>query len=175
MSTSSASSASETGSAAPSSGQSAPTAPSEAAPSATEPPAALPAGAADFHQLGREKYVELTTFRKNGVPVRTPVWIGAGNGDLVVFTAPDSGKVKRIRNNPSVELAPCDRRGGVAADVVRTPGRAVIITDPKEQHWAHGRLAESYPFAFRALTLVGSVVTLGRRQRCWLRISPVSG
>lgn len=137
--------------------------------------ASLPAGAADFHRLGREKYVELTTFRKNGVPVRTPVWIGAGQGDLVVFTAPDSGKVKRIRNNGAVELAPCGRRGEVAPDVVRTPGRAVIITDPKEQRWAYDRLAASYPIAFRVLTFVGAVATLGRRKRCWLRISPVSG
>ncbi|WP_205850209.1 PPOX class F420-dependent oxidoreductase [Nakamurella flava] len=135
--------------------------------------ASSPAGAADFHRLGREKYVEMTTFRKNGVPVRTPVWIGAGNGDLVVFTAPDSGKVKRIRNNGAVELAPCGRRGEVDPDVVRTPGRARIITDPDEQQWAYGRLAESYPFAFRALTFVGAVATLGRRKRCWLRISPV--
>lgn len=138
-------------------------------------PSSLPPGAADFHQLGREKYVELTTFRRNGDPVRTPVWVGAGRGDLLVFTAPDSGKVKRLRNDPRVELAPCGRRGEVAPDVVRTPGRAVIITDPKEQSWASTRLAASYPFAFRVLSWAGAIFTLGRRERCWLRISPISG
>lgn len=138
-------------------------------------PSPAPDGTADdFHRLGREKYVELTTFRKNGDPVRTPVWIGAGNGDLVVFTAPDSGKVKRIRNNPSVELVACGRRGEVEPGAQRVPGRARIITDRDEQRWAYGRLVESYPIAFRVLTFVGAAATLGRRKRCWLRISPVT-
>lgn len=141
----------------------------------SDAPSPAPDGTAeDFHRLGREKYVELTTFRKTGVPVRTPVWIGAGNGDLVVFSAPDSGKVKRIRNNPAVELVACGRRGEVAPGAQRVAGRARIITDPDEQQWAYGRLAASYPIAFRVLTFVGAVFTLGRRKRCWLRISPVS-
>ena len=64
-----------------------------------------------------EKYVLLTTFRKNGDGVATPVWIVAlpdGTGGFT--TEIDSGKVKRVRNNPSVTLQPCNLRGKVTID-----------------------------------------------------------
>ena len=64
-----------------------------------------------------EKYVLLTSLRKNGNGVATPVWIVAlpdGTGGFT--TEIDSGKVKRIRNNPSVTLQPCNLRGKVTAD-----------------------------------------------------------
>ena len=61
--------------------------------------------------LGDEPFVSLTTFRASGAPVSTPVWIGTEGEDLVVLTPLDSGKVKRLRANPRVELRPCDRRG----------------------------------------------------------------
>ena len=64
-----------------------------------------------------EKYVLLTTFRKNGDGVATPVWIVSLPGGTAGFTTEvDSGKVKRIRNNPSVTLQPCNLRGKVTAD-----------------------------------------------------------
>jgi PPOX class probable F420-dependent enzyme len=64
-----------------------------------------------------EKYVLLTTFRRNGDGVATPVWIVAlPDGTAGLTTEVDSGKVKRIRNNPSVTLQPCSLRGKVTAD-----------------------------------------------------------
>ena len=64
-----------------------------------------------------EKYVLLTTFRKNGDGVGTPVWIvSLSDGTAGFTTEVDSGKVKRIRNNPSVTLQPCNLRGKVTAD-----------------------------------------------------------
>ncbi len=68
-----------------------------------------------------ETYVLLTTFRRNGDAVATPVWIVAlpdGTGGLT--TEDSSGKVKRIRHNPSVTLQPCGMRGKVQ------PGSAVV-------------------------------------------------
>ena len=63
-----------------------------------------------------EKYVLLTTFRRNGDAVPTPVWIAALPDGTAGFTTEiDSGKVKRIRNNPAVTLQPCTMRGRVAA------------------------------------------------------------
>ncbi|HEY0520527.1 MAG TPA: PPOX class F420-dependent oxidoreductase [Ilumatobacteraceae bacterium] len=68
-----------------------------------------------------EKYVLLTTFRKNGDPVASPVWIvGLPDGTGGFTTEADSGKVKRIRNNPSVTLQPCNLRGKV------TDGSAMV-------------------------------------------------
>jgi len=60
-----------------------------------------------------QKYICLTTFRKNGIAVPTPVWFGEDNGKLYVMSRPDSGKCKRLRNNPKVRIAACTIRGKV--------------------------------------------------------------
>jgi PPOX class probable F420-dependent enzyme len=54
-----------------------------------------------------QKYISLITFRKTGVPVPTPVWFGEEGDKLYVMTRSDSGKYKRIRNQPRVRIAPC--------------------------------------------------------------------
>jgi len=61
--------------------------------------------------FGDAKYISLRSFKKNGEPVDTPVWFAESDGRLVVFTDGTSYKVKRIRRNPSVQLARCDVRG----------------------------------------------------------------
>ena len=60
-----------------------------------------------------QKYISLTTFRKNGTAVATPVWFGEQDDQLYVMTRSDSGKYKRIRNNPQVQVAPCTVRGKI--------------------------------------------------------------
>jgi len=55
----------------------------------------------------KQKYLNLETLRKSGVGVRTPVWFVQDGNVLFVRTIADSGKVKRIRNNPQVNIAPC--------------------------------------------------------------------
>jgi len=60
-----------------------------------------------------QKYMSLTTFRKTGAGVATPVWFGEEQEKVYVMTRPDSGKVKRIRNNSKVRVAPCTVRGKV--------------------------------------------------------------
>jgi PPOX class probable F420-dependent enzyme len=77
-----------------------------------------------------QKYISLTTFRKTGVGVRTPVWFGEADGKLYVMTRSDMGKAKRIRNNPQVEVAPCTIRGKVTGPEVA--GKARIL--PPEEH-----------------------------------------
>ena len=73
----------------------------------------------DFARLAQESYVSLTTFRRTGVPVATPVWITERDGALYVITEASSGKAKRIRHTAKVTLTPCDMRGNVSggADV----------------------------------------------------------
>jgi len=60
-----------------------------------------------------QKYISLSTFRKSGVAVRTPVWFGELDDKLYVKTRSDSGKYKRIRNNSQVRIAPCTVRGKI--------------------------------------------------------------
>ncbi len=60
-----------------------------------------------------QKYVSLTTFRKTGVGVPTPVWFGEQDGRLYIMTLSKTGKAKRIRTNPQVKVAPCTMSGKV--------------------------------------------------------------
>jgi len=64
-------------------------------------------------QIRGQKYMSLTTFRKNGIAVPTPIWFGEANDKLYVMTRPESGKCKRLRNNPKVRVAPCTITGKV--------------------------------------------------------------
>ena len=61
--------------------------------------------------LGNASYVLLTTFRKDGTPVPTPVWVVRIGDELRVWTIRDSGKVKRIRRSGRAQIAPCTMRG----------------------------------------------------------------
>jgi len=79
-------------------------------------------------QFVRAKYVNLETFRKTGVGVRTPVWFAADAGApevFYVYSEADAGKVKRIRNNPHVRVAPCDMRGNLRGAWVDAQARIV--------------------------------------------------
>jgi PPOX class probable F420-dependent enzyme len=83
-----------------------------------------------------QKYISLTTVRKNGTKVATPVWFGEDGDRLYVMTRSTMGKVKRIRNNPLVEVAPCTMRGNVTGDKLFAHARIL----PLEEH-AHARQA----------------------------------
>jgi PPOX class probable F420-dependent enzyme len=62
-------------------------------------------------ELFQGKYLSLTSFRRDGSGVATPVWFVADNGHLLVETDADSYKLKRIRRDPHVRIAVCDARG----------------------------------------------------------------
>ena len=70
----------------------------------------------DLKQFKNQKFLSLETFRKNGVGVKTPVWFAQEGDTLNVWTVGDSGKIKRIRNNPQVNIAPCKRFGKVTGE-----------------------------------------------------------
>lgn len=79
-------------------------------------------------QFANAKYFSLETFRKTGVGVKTPVWFAEAPSSLAratyyVYTLPDSGKAKRIRNNGKVRIAACNMRGGVSGEWVEAHAR----------------------------------------------------
>ncbi len=80
-------------------------------------------------EIVRSKYVSLTTYRKDGTPVTTPVWQVPHDAELWIVTEAASGKVKRIRNNPEVRVAPCSLRGTVAPDAPTATGTARLLDD----------------------------------------------
>jgi len=93
-----------------------------------------------FAAFAGQKYLNLESFKKNGQGVKTPVWFAAepsvkvdsNNAKLYVYTIGVSGKVKRIRNNASVRVAPCNMRGEVRGEWV--PARAEIVTGTEAEH-----------------------------------------
>ena len=79
-----------------------------------------------------QKYISLTTFRKSGVEVATPVWFGEDDSKLYVMTASRMGKAKRIRNKPQVKVAPCTIRGRVTGP--EFPAIARILPPQEHKH-----------------------------------------
>src|SRR6266700_723721 len=84
------------------------------------------------------KYISLATFRKSGAAVYTPLWFAEKDGKVLVKTRSDSGKYKRIRNNPQVKVAPCTMRGKITGP--EFAGRARLL--PHEQ-WPEAQKALS--------------------------------
>jgi len=84
--------------------------------------------------LAASKYLSLTTFRKNGAAIPTPIWFAEGDGKLYFMTRNDSWKYKRIRSNPQVQVAPCTARGKITGP--ECAGRARIL--PKSE-WPKAR------------------------------------
>ena len=87
-------------------------------------------------EIRGQKYISLASFRKNGAAVYTPVWFAEDDGKLYVMTRNDSGKYKRIRNNPQIKIAPCNIRGKITG--AEFPARARIL--PPEE-WERARKA----------------------------------
>jgi PPOX class probable F420-dependent enzyme len=89
-----------------------------------------------------QKYISLTTFRKTGAGVATPVWFGEEDGKLYVMTRSDMGKAKRIRNNPKVRVATCTIRGtatgaefAATAHVLPAEGHARARQTINRKYW----------------------------------------
>jgi uncharacterized protein len=121
----------------------------------------------DVERLGRGSYLLVTTFRKDGTPVPTPVWVGRDGDDLIVWTQTAAGKVKRVRNNPAVELSECDLRGRPRGETVK--GTARILDDDGTER---GRrlLRKKYGIAGR-VTIGASKLFRGRHGTVCLAIS----
>jgi PPOX class probable F420-dependent enzyme len=69
-----------------------------------------------FEKIEKQQYINLETFRKNGVGMRTPVWFVHKGDTIFVRTVDNSGKVKRVRNNGSVNIAPCKADGALLGE-----------------------------------------------------------
>lgn len=123
---------------------------------------------ATFQQIADGKYVSLTTFKKDGTPVATPLW-GARDGNrLLVWTTTDSWKVKRIRRNSTVTVAPCSARGKIEGEAV--DGVAEILDDQGTEK-ARAAIAEKYGI-LGWLTVKGSSLRRGKSGTVGIAIEP---
>ena len=83
--------------------------------------------------LDTAKYVSFVTYKKDGTPVATPVWVVPFDGGYAFTTDPDAYKVKRLRNDARATLTACDMRGKISADAVVHTGAAVVLNEADTQ------------------------------------------
>ncbi len=128
--------------------------------------------AAELNDIAGERFVQLTTFRRSGEPVATPVWIAVdASGVPIITTVDGSGKVKRLRHTSRVLLRPCDRRGRVADSAPTVPAEAAIIDDPSRVSALAKRFLAKYGLEYRVFMAVERVVARGQRPRVILRLT----
>ena len=127
--------------------------------------------------LGASDFIQLTTFRRNGEGVPTPVWVVPDGDTLAVFTPAGTGKLKRIRHTPRVTVAECSRRGRVDDDVVPVEAHATATADPAEVDRVTRLLAGKYGLQFKIAMLAERIFARGKRRRevIHIRPAPIAG
>lgn len=118
-------------------------------------------------RLGAGKYLLVTSYRKNGTPVATPVWVVRDGDALGVWTAADSFKVKRIRRRADVLVGPCDVRGHPTGD--QLPATAAIADAATTARYRN-LVARKYGVLGR-LTLLGSRLRRGLDGTVGIRVT----
>ena len=123
--------------------------------------------AADWHALRAGKYLNFATRKRSGDFVETPVWFAPEGDSLVVFSAGNAGKVKRLRNFSQSRVAPCTFSGKVTGPWVAT--EAFLLDDPGDKASALQALRRKYGWQMRIgdffATLTGKM-----RKRAYIRI-----
>jgi len=79
-----------------------------------------------LEQFLDQKYINLETYKKDGTPIRTPVWFVIDKELIYIITRDSTGKVKRLGNNQNVRIVPCSFKGEPKNDWVK--GKTEMIT-----------------------------------------------
>lgn len=108
----------------------------------------------ELRAAGRRRYVSLTTFRRTGAAVSTAVWVSPAGDGLVVLTGAQTGKAKRLRRDPRVELRECSVRGRVRPGAPIVHARAEVVADPEEQELLLAGHRRKYGLQFRLYRMV---------------------
>jgi PPOX class probable F420-dependent enzyme len=110
-------------------------------------------------ELASEHYVAITTFKRDGTPVSTPVWVAGENGSLLVISEADSWKVKRIRRDSHVRITPCSARGAPRGEPIEADA-----TLERDTRAVENLLAHKYGWIYRAYTRFSALTRKLRRQ-----------
>ena len=108
-----------------------------------------------FDVLNDHRYVRMSTFRKSGEAVPTPVWFARVGEVLYVVTGRETGKARRIRNNPEVTIAPSNFRGRPRGPEIRARAR---LTEQQRGDPADRALHQKYGWQYRAFLRVEGMV-----------------
>lgn len=121
--------------------------------------------ASPVSSLANEKYVSFVSFRRDGTPVATPVWIAPfGDGELCFTTAGGAAKVRRVRADDRVTLQPCDLRGRLRPGTSPVEGRARIVTG-SDFRPVERAVSRKYGIQYRLVVWSGSLRELFSRTK----------
>ena len=123
--------------------------------------------ATGFEHLRGHKYCLLVTYKRDGEAVPTPVWFGLGGGRLYLRSEADVAKVKRVRNDPAVRVAPCTVRGRPLGPPAE--GRARVLEDPGDIEQAEAALQANYGLGRRIYEGAGGALGV---KAVYLEITP---
>jgi uncharacterized protein len=104
-------------------------------------------------QFEKQNYLNIETFRKNGIGLKTPVWFVLEGETLYVWTEADSGKAKRIRNNPNININPCKGDGTPLGEWVAAS--AAIDASPEALAYTQKLFGKKYGMVFSLFGLLG--------------------
>jgi uncharacterized protein len=113
----------------------------------------------ELSDLAKEPYVSLTTFKRDGTPVSPPVWVAGEDGRLLVHSAADTWKVKRIRRDNHVRVAPCGATGKIHGEAIEA--EAAILADTTLVEELEAR---KYGLMYRLIHLFGLLNRTLRRR-----------
>lgn len=118
-------------------------------------------------RLTEASYLNLSTFRKTGAEVHTPVWFAQQDDKFYLFSNGEAGKVKRLRNSSRARVAPCDVRGKVLGDWQDAEAR--LLTGSGDDTRAHQALLAKYGWQMATLDFFAKL--FGRaRQRIFIEV-----
>lgn len=107
--------------------------------------------------LGDEKYILLTTFKRDGTPVATPVWsVPLEDGSFGFWTSSGSGKAKRLAHTERVTVQPCDARGKVTDGTSPTEATARVVSGD-DMAEIRRKVTEKYGFMTKITKLLGKI------------------
>jgi PPOX class probable F420-dependent enzyme len=118
-----------------------------------------------WKQLANHKYLNIETYRRNGTPVRTPMWFAADSASEAFYmtTPASAGKVKRIRAYPGVRVAACDFSGNLKGDWIQAQAS---FCDSQQAKYAGKLLNRKYPMRF----FFNLAAFLFRRKRAFIAL-----
>ncbi|MEU8709107.1 PPOX class F420-dependent oxidoreductase [Streptomyces sp. NPDC048565] len=123
-----------------------------------------------LQDFARSEYISLTTYRKDGTPVATPVWAAAEGDVLYVWTRTDSWKIKRLRNDSRVRVTVCDVRGRVAEGAPSAEGTARLV-EGDGLVLVRKVLARKYTWKFRFLDWPAQILWRGKRRHTGIAVT----
>jgi hypothetical protein len=115
--------------------------------------------------LGDEKYILLTTYKRDGTPVSTPVWsVPLDGGDVGFWTSSGSGKAKRLAHTEKVTVQPCNGRGKAREGTDPVEATAKLVTGA-ELEAIREKVVAKYGFITKVTKVLGTIWGIIRRKR----------